>query len=256
MVAVTPHLVLTNSPKGATFMSIGKRFRESRLPRKDEIMKLTSTACRADTHAHQIHTTNAGSARGPKELARKDRQADGRIGLAGRGSALAQVHKPESGARPADGRAYVVRNGGSVGTRPADDRAHPRSDACHGRDDRVGQVVSHAGRAPASLPQPLTAADPLSLVPRSWRDNRASKPSLTVTPELFEVAGCRAAEHWLANRPTANPSQWRRSTFENLVAGLGRIPAYADCCAAFERSFKRRIEAASHTDRKATEVRA
>ncbi|HDR9274787.1 TPA: hypothetical protein QDB24_002861 [Burkholderia vietnamiensis] len=59
----------------------------------------------------------------------------------------------------------------------------------------------------------------------------------------------------MATHPTARPNQWCRSTFDNLVAGLGRIPSYADCLAAFERSFKRRIEAASRTDRKAAEVR-
>ncbi|WP_105771256.1 MULTISPECIES: hypothetical protein [Burkholderia] len=78
----------------------------------------------------------------------------------------------------------------------------------------------------------------------------------TVTPDLFELAGIRAAEHWLKIRPTARPNQWCRAAFDNLVAGLGRIPCYTNCHAAFERSFKRRIEAASRTDRKAAEVRA
>lgn len=219
-------------------------------------MKLTLPACRAATHAHQIHTSFAGRPVGTQNLAGEDRQANGRTGLASWGSALAQVHQPESSNRTADERADALHNGGATGIGRSNGESHSRSDALDRRDDRAGQVVSHAGRAPASLPQTITAADPFSLVPRSWRDNRASKPSLTVTPELFEGTGCRAAEHWLASRPTVNPSQWRRSTFENLVAGLGRIPSYTDCLTAFERSFKRRIEAASHIDRKATEVRA
>nr|KVH39171.1 hypothetical protein WS87_06850 [Burkholderia sp. MSMB0856] len=57
-------------------------------------------------------------------------------------------------------------------------------------------------------------------------------------------------------RPTSRPNQWCRSTFDNLVAGLGRINSYSDCLAAFERSFKRRIEDATRTNRNATEVRA
>ncbi|VWM20562.1 hypothetical protein [Burkholderia lata] len=54
----------------------------------------------------------------------------------------------------------------------------------------------------------------------------------------------------------ARPNRWCRAAFDNLVAGLGRIPFYADCLAAFERAFKRRIEAASRTDSEAAEVRA
>jgi len=92
-------------------------------------------------------------------------------------------------------------------------------------------------------------------VPSAWRNGRPSKSAATVAPDLFEPAGIRAAEHWLKVRPTARPSQWCRSTFDNLVAGLGRIPSYADCLAAFERSFKRRIEATASTNREAAEVR-
>ncbi|AYQ37637.1 hypothetical protein BLA9940_05946 [Burkholderia aenigmatica] len=93
-------------------------------------------------------------------------------------------------------------------------------------------------------------------MPSAWRNGRPSKLATTITPDLFELAGIRAAEHWLTVRPTTRPNQWCRSTFDNLVAGLGRIPSYADCLAAFERSFKRRIAAATRTDRDATEVRA
>ncbi|KVG31997.1 hypothetical protein [Burkholderia diffusa] len=93
-------------------------------------------------------------------------------------------------------------------------------------------------------------------MPSAWRTGRPSKPATTVTPDLFELAGVRAAEHWLKVRPTARPNQWCQSTFDNLVAGLGRIPSYANCLAAFERSFKRRIEAASRADREAMEARA
>ncbi|NHV29292.1 hypothetical protein [Burkholderia sp. D-99] len=93
-------------------------------------------------------------------------------------------------------------------------------------------------------------------MPSSWRNGRPSKPAIAVTQDLFELAGIRAAEHWLKVRPTARPNPWCRSTFDNLVAGLGRIPSYANCLAAFERSFKRRIEAASRADREALEVRA
>ncbi|KVF38054.1 hypothetical protein [Burkholderia vietnamiensis] len=92
-------------------------------------------------------------------------------------------------------------------------------------------------------------------MPSAWRNGRPSKPAATVTPDLFELAGIRAAEHWLKVRPTARPNQWCRSAFDNLVAGLGRISLYANCLAAFERSFKRRIEAAVRADREATEVR-
>lgn len=110
-----------------------------------------------------------------------------------------------------------------------------------------------AAAIPTTLPQ---SADPLDIVPSAWRKGRPSKSAATVTPDLFELAGIRAAEHWLKVRPTARPNQWCRSTFDNLVAGLGRIPSYADCLAAFERSFKRRIAAVTRTDRDAAEVRA
>ncbi|MDS0802846.1 hypothetical protein [Burkholderia cenocepacia] len=93
-------------------------------------------------------------------------------------------------------------------------------------------------------------------MPSTWRNGRPPKPTTTTTPDLFELAGIRAAEHWLKVRPTSRPNQWCRSTFDNLVAGLGRIPSYADCCAAFERAFKRRIAAASRIDHEAAEVRA
>ncbi|RQZ93671.1 hypothetical protein DF058_17685 [Burkholderia cenocepacia] len=92
-------------------------------------------------------------------------------------------------------------------------------------------------------------------MPSAWRNGRPSKPTATVTPDLFELAGIRAAEHWLKVRPTGRPNQWCRSTFDSLVAGLGRIPLYSDCLAAFERSFKRRIDAATRTDRDGAEVR-
>ncbi|WP_122831842.1 hypothetical protein [Burkholderia pseudomallei] len=92
-------------------------------------------------------------------------------------------------------------------------------------------------------------------MPRSWRAKRPAKLTTPVTPDLFDVAGIRAAEQWLKTRPTAQPDQWHRSTFDNLVAGLGRIPAYA-CYAAFERAFKRRIAATARTIDEATEVRA
>ncbi|WP_124581854.1 hypothetical protein [Burkholderia contaminans] len=125
------------------------------------------------------------------------------------------------------------------------------------RDDRTGRRVTAACAFAAIIPDTLTqAADPFDLIPSAWRTGRQAKPTLTVSPDLFAIAGTRAAENWLASRPTARPNQWCRSTFDNLVAGLGRIPRFQDCLAAFERSFKRRIEAASHTDRKAAEVRA
>ncbi|WP_321875550.1 hypothetical protein [Burkholderia cenocepacia] len=93
-------------------------------------------------------------------------------------------------------------------------------------------------------------------MPSAWRNGRPSKSAATVTPDLFELAGIRAAEHWLKVRPTGRPNQWCRSTFDNLVAGLGRIPSYANCLAAFERAFKRRITAATRTHSDATGVRA
>lgn len=93
-------------------------------------------------------------------------------------------------------------------------------------------------------------------IPQSWRAERPAKPSITATPDLFWIAGTRAAELWLKTRPTAQPGQWRRQTFDNLVAGLGRIAAYTECLAAFERGFKRRIVAATRTIENVTEVRA
>ncbi|MBH9680375.1 hypothetical protein [Burkholderia cepacia] len=125
------------------------------------------------------------------------------------------------------------------------------------RHDRAGQRVTAGGAFAAATPNTLTqSADPFDLIPSAWRTGRQAKPTLTVSPDLFAIAGTRAAEHWLATRPTSRPNQWCRSTFDNLVSGLGHIPFYADCLAAFERSFKRRIEAASHADRKAAEGRA
>jgi hypothetical protein len=131
---------LTISSLGAIFMGIGKRSCESHLSRKDETMKLTSSACRAANHAYQIHTSVARKPRGAEELARNDRQADGRFGLAGGRSALAQVHESEPRYRTPDGRTDAVHDDGAARTRPGDTRTHLESDAGARCDDRLGAV--------------------------------------------------------------------------------------------------------------------
>lgn len=220
-------------------------------------MKLTLSACRAATHAYQIHSPLAGRSLGIEEQSRDDREADGRAGLASGRPALAQVHESESGHRTSNEPANAIHDDGSVGARLGDPRADSQQNASGRCDDRAGQRVTAGGAFVAAIPNTLTqSADPFDLVPSAWRNGRPSKPAIAVTPDLFELAGIRAAEHWLKVRPTARPNQWCRSTFDNLVNGLGRIPSYANCLAAFERSFKRRIEAASRADREALEVRA
>lgn len=170
---------------------------------------------------------------------------------------VAEIHGGGCEQQPGYGHAHAFLRDGSPGTRRGDDRTNLEQDARRGRDDRAGQRVIPRGTLAAAIPNTLTqSADPFDIVPSAWRNGRPAKSATTITPDLFELAGIRAAEHWLENRPTANPSQWHRATFENLVAGLGRIPAYAECCAASERAFKRRIEAAARTDREAAEVRA
>lgn len=249
--------LLTNSPNRANFSFTGKRHRESHLSRKDETMKLTLRACRAVTHAHQIHTPIARRPLGAEEQPGTDREANGRIGVARRRSALEKVHQSESRQRASNEPANALHNDGSVGARRGDARENSQQDARSGRIDRAGQRVTAGGAFAAAIPNTLTrSTDPFDLVPSAWRNGRQSKPAVTVTPDLFELAGIRAAEHWLKVRPTARPNQWCRSTFDSLVAGLGRIPSYADCCAAFERAFKRRVSAASRTDNEAAEVRA
>lgn len=173
---------------------------------------------------------------------------------------LARVCGREQAAGHSTGESvYGGRNGHTDAA--ADNRCAERYAGGRG-GDRLGRgvgtdfEVTHAARISTFFPNILTqSADPFDIVPSAWRNGRPSKPATTVTPDLFELAGIRAAKHWLKVRPTARPNQWCRSTFDNLVAGLGRIPSYANCLAAFERSFKRRIEAASRADRKAMEVR-
>ncbi|MFP3709108.1 helix-turn-helix domain-containing protein [Paraburkholderia sp. SIMBA_009] len=135
---------LTISPNRATFTSIGKRSRESRLPRKDETMKLTLPACRAATHANQIHTSYAGRSFGTQELTGEDRQGNGRIGLAGWGSALAQIHQPQPGHRAADERAHAVHDGSADGAGRRLVESHFGADAADRRDDRARQALTHA----------------------------------------------------------------------------------------------------------------
>lgn len=153
MMLLPVHPSLTISPKGANFLSIGKRICESRLSRKDETMKLTLTACRAATHAYQIHTTVAGRSFGTEEQPRVDREADGRTGLARGRSALAEIHQPESRQWAPNESANAVYDDGSVGARRGNARANPEQNACGGSNDRARRVVTQAGLAPA-LPSP------------------------------------------------------------------------------------------------------
>lgn len=181
----------------------------------------------------------------------------GRSVQSGQRSPVAAIFVDRPKQPPRHGDAHAVLRDGSARTGSEDTRPGLESDARGRRDDRAGQRVTAGDAFAATLPNALTqSADPFDLVPSAWRNGRPSKPTTTVTPDLFELAGIRAAEHWLKVRPTSRPSQWCRSTFDNLVSGLGRIPSYADCLAAFERAFKRRIEAAARTDREAAEVRA
>ena len=183
---------------------------------------------------------------------------NGRVVRGSHGETVSQVSV--GGGQTRDGIPCVDVRGnepGSEGRSYNQHRAGVRGCQVDRREDRVGQRVTAGGAFATAIPNTLTqSADPFDIVPSAWRSERPPKPAPTVSPDLFELAGIRAAEHWLKIRPTERPNPWCRSTFENLVAGLGRIPSYTDCLAAFERSFKRRIAAAQRTNRDAMEVRA
>ena len=112
-------------------------------------MKLTLTACRAATHAYQIHTTVAGRSFGIEEQPRTDREADGRTGLARGRSALAEVHQPESRQWAPNEPADALYDDGAVGARRGDAGTNPEQNARSGRNDRAGRVVTQATLAPA-----------------------------------------------------------------------------------------------------------
>ena len=205
--------------------------------------------------SHAIYPTDSQRSGAVEANPAAQQRADGGSVRRAGWATMAEVHGRRDSAR--NQSAHFVLRDGSARAGCEDARPDLESDARRRRDDRAGERVTAAGAFAAAIPDTLTqSADPFDLIPSAWRTGRQAKPTLTVSPDLFEIAGTRAAENWLATRPTARPNQWCRSTFDNLVAGLGRIPSYTDCLAAFERSFKRRIEAASRTDRKAAEVRA
>lgn len=183
-----------------------------------------------------------------------EQRRDGRTVQPGQWPSVAPVFVRGSEQSSRHGNAHAVLCDGSARAGCGDVRSDLESNAQGRRDDRAGQRVTAGGALTAAIPTPST--DQFDLIPSSWRTGRHAKPTLNVSPDLFAIAGTRAAENWLATRPTARPNRWCRAAFDNLVAGLGRIPSYADCLAAFERSFKRRIEAAARADRQAAEVRA
>lgn len=205
--------------------------------------------------SHAIYPTDSQRSGAVEANPAAQQRADGGSVRRAGWATMAEVHGRRDSAR--NQSAHFVLRDGSARAGCEDARPDLESDARRRRDDRPGQRVTAGGTFAASALDTLTrSADPFDLIPSAWRTGLQAKPTLTVSPDLFAIAGTRAAENWLATRPTSRPNQWCRSTFDNLVAGLGRIPSYVDCRAAFERSFKRRIEAASHTDRKAAEVRA
>ncbi len=219
------------------------------------------TLLRARPHAPKKNDSiRAPFARGSGTAQRAighEQRRDGRIVQPSERPAVAPVFVRGSEQSSRHGNAHAVLCDGSARAGYRNVRSDLESDARGRRDDRAGQRVTAGGALAAATPNTLTqSADPFDLIPSAWRTGRQAKPTLTVSPDLFAIAGTRAAESWLATRPTSRPSQWCRSTFDNLVAGLGRIPSFANCRAAFERSFKRRIEAAARADRNATEVRA
>lgn len=183
-----------------------------------------------------------------------EQRRDGRLVQPSERPAVAPVFVRGSEQSSRHGNAHAVLRDGSARAGFGDVRSDLESNARGRRDDRVGQRVTAGGAFTAAIPP--QSADQFDLIPSSWRAGRHAKPTLNVSPDLFAIAGTRAAENWLATRPTARPNRWCRAAFDNLVAGLGRIPFYAECLAAFERAFKRRIEAASRTDSEAAEVRA
>lgn len=209
---------------------------------------------RDQIYGPQIFPADAGRPACAESGARIHWRADGSNVRIGRQQSVEKVHRGER----AETNVVADAVSSARAAEPFRDCRPSTRDVPKGRrDDRTGRRVTAACAFAAIIPDTLTqAADPFDLIPSAWRTGRQAKPTLTVSPDLFAIAGTRAAENWLASRPTARPNQWCRSTFDNLVAGLGRIPRFQDCLAAFERSFKRRIEAASHTDRKAAEVRA
>lgn len=205
--------------------------------------------------SHAIYPTDSQRSGAVEANPAAQQRADGGSVRRAGWATMAEVHGRRDSAR--NQSAHFVLRDGSARAGCEDARPDLESDARRRRDDRAGQRVTAGGAFAAAIPDALTrSTDPFDLIPSAWRTGRQAKPTLTVSAELFAIAGTRAAENWLAVHPTSRPNQWCRSTFDNLVAGLGRIPSYADCLAAFERAFKRRIEAASYTDRKTAEVRA
>lgn len=223
----------------------------------ERIRKMThpfwEALCRPISHA--IYPTDSQRSGAVEANPAAQQRADGGSVRRAGWAAMAEVHGRRGSTRSQS--AHFVLRDGSARAGCEDARPNLESDARGRRDDRFGQRVSVSSPRTTVLPNALPkSVDPFDIVPSAWRNGRSSKPATTITPDLFELAGTRAAEHWLKIRPTASPNQWCRSTFDNLVAGLGRIPSYADCIAAFERSFKRRIEAAGRPDREAAGVRA
>jgi hypothetical protein len=248
---------LTKVPKGPTLTGMVRAAREDRLSERMPIMKTLLRARQAAPKKNDSILPSHSRRHGASETgAWQEQHGNGRALRHIDRAAVAQVYGGGCEQQSRYGDAHAVLRDGSARAGYGNVRPDPESDARGRSDDRAGQRVTAGGAFATAIPNTLPqSADPFDLVPSAWRNGRPSKSAATVTPDLFELAGIRAAEHWLKVRPTVRPNQWCRSTFDNLVAGLGRIPSYADCLAAFERSFKRRIVAATRTDRDATEVR-
>jgi hypothetical protein len=249
---------LTKVPEGPTLGGMVRALREDRLSERMPIMKTLLRACEvAPKKNDSIPPSYCRKYGAPEAGSWQEQHGNGRALRRVDRATVAQVHGSGREQQPRHGNAHAVLCDGSARTGSGDVRSDLESNARGRRDDRAGQRVTADGPFAAPVPNTLTqSADPFDIVPSAWRNGRQSKPATTVAPDLFELAGIRAAEHWLKVRPTSRPNQWCRSTFDNLVAGLGRIPSYADCLAAFERSFKRRMAAATRTDRDATGGRA
>ncbi len=201
-------------------------------------------------HAYgpQIFPADAGRPACAESAPRIHRRADGSDVRIGWQQSVAKVH---GGSRAeTDVVADAVPSASAAGSF-RDCRPSAREVSAGRRNDRAGRRVTADGALAVTFPNTLAkSAGPIALIPNVWRNTRSPKPTITVTSELFELAGIRAAEHWLNVRPTARPSRGYRSMFESLFAGFGRIPYRADGCAAFKRS----IKAATCTDCKASEV--
>ena len=149
---------------------------------------------RAAQNSHALYTTTAGvTGSAQRRAGPVERRNVGTVRIVGR-QALAQVHREHRPARHEP--ANPIFRSREIGTPPGNDGASPVANARARGNDRVGRQVTAGGTFTAAIPNTFTqSADPFDIVPSTWRNGRPSKSAATVTPDLFELAGIRAAEH-------------------------------------------------------------